>query len=60
MKRTSTLVLVVLVALLVSCTPVTISGSGNVVTQEEAITGFDKVDASQSFEVDISQVRRTA
>ena len=55
MKRTSTLVLVVLVALLVSCTPVTISGSGNVVTQEEAITRFDKVDASQSFEVDISQ-----
>lgn len=55
MKRTSTLVLVVLVALLVGCTPVTITGSGNVVTQEEAITGFDKVDASHSFEVDISQ-----
>jgi hypothetical protein len=32
-----------------------IRGSGNVVTQEEAITGFDKVDISYSFEVDISQ-----
>ena len=55
MKPKITLMLVVLVALLAGCTPVTITGSGNVVTQEEAITGFDKVDASQSFEVDINQ-----
>jgi hypothetical protein len=32
-----------------------IRGSGNVVTQEETFSGFDKVDASQAFEVDISQ-----
>ncbi len=37
------------------CAQVTITGSGNVVTQEEAITGFDKVDISQSFSVDITQ-----
>jgi hypothetical protein len=55
MKFTISLVPVVLVAVLVGCTPVTITGSGNVFTQEEAITGFDKVDASHSFEVDISQ-----
>jgi len=49
------LVVFLAVALLVGCTPVTITGSGDVVTQEEEITGFDKVDVSQSFEVDISQ-----
>jgi serine/threonine-protein kinase len=32
-----------------------ISGSGNVVTQEEAITGFEKLDVSHGFNVDISQ-----
>ena len=40
---------------LAGCAQITITGSGNVVTQEEAITGFDKVDISQSFKVDISQ-----
>ena len=34
---------------------VRITGSGNVVTQEEAITGFDKVDISESFSVEIAQ-----
>ena len=51
----------VLVALLVGCTLVeeisskvtSITGSGNVVTQEENITGFDKVDVSNAFKVDI-------
>jgi hypothetical protein len=33
----------------------TVRGSGNVVTQVETITGFDKVDISHAFEVDISQ-----
>jgi len=33
----------------------TFTGSGNVVTQEEAISDFDKVDISHSFEVDIKQ-----
>jgi hypothetical protein len=41
--------------LLIGCAQVTITGTGNVVTQEEAITGFDKVDISQSFNVDITQ-----
>ena len=43
------------VILLISCAQVTITGSGNVVTQEEAITGFDNVDVSNSFNVEITQ-----
>ncbi len=41
--------------LLVGCGSIPIMGSGNVETMEEAITGFDKVDVSYSFEADISQ-----
>lgn len=48
-------ILFVAVALITGCIPVTLTGSGNVVTQNESITGFDKVDISDSFEVDISQ-----
>ena len=48
-------VLLVVAALLAGCGTVSLTGSGNVVTQEEAITGFDKVDASQGFQVDVSQ-----
>jgi hypothetical protein len=44
-----------MMVLLSGCVPVTLTGSGNVVTQEESITGFDKVDISHSFEVNISQ-----
>ena len=33
----------------------TITGSGDVVTREEPITDFDKVDVSHAFQVDISQ-----
>jgi len=33
----------------------TITGSGNVVTREEPITDFDRVDVSHAFHVDISQ-----
>ena len=55
MKRTIAFILVFMVALLAGCGVSTITGSGNVVTQEEAITGFDQVDISHSFEVDISQ-----
>jgi hypothetical protein len=33
----------------------TITGSGNIVTQEPAITDFDKVDVSHSFNVEITQ-----
>jgi len=53
----------VLVVLLAGCTlpkvisskVTSITGSGNVVTQEETFTGFDKVDVSHAFKVDISQ-----
>ncbi len=53
----------VVVVLLAGCTlpkvisskVTSITGSGNVVTQEENITGFDKVDVSHAFKVDISQ-----
>ena len=34
---------------------VSITGSGNVVTREETITGFDKVDVSHAFTAEISQ-----
>jgi serine/threonine-protein kinase len=49
----------VLVALLAGCTlaekVTSITGSGNVVAQEKDITGFDKVDVSQAFKVEIRQ-----
>jgi hypothetical protein len=44
-----------LAPLLAGCGLISVTGSGNVVTQEEAITGFDKVDITQGFTVDISQ-----
>ena len=46
------------VPLLAGCTllqELSITGSGNVVTQEFALTGFDKVDVSNAFTVEISQ-----
>jgi hypothetical protein len=51
------LVPVVLMVLLVGCmTPTSsIIGSGNIVTQEEDISGFDKVAVTNSFKVDIRQ-----
>jgi hypothetical protein len=51
------LVLFLSVSLMVGCIPVgaPISGSGEVVTQEEEISGFDKVEVSQAFQADISQ-----
>jgi hypothetical protein len=55
MKNTLILVLLFLGAMSVGCTQLTVTGSGNVVTQEMAITGFDKVDINQGFMVDISQ-----
>lgn len=41
--------------LLVSCAQVTITGSGNVITLDEAFTGFDEVDISNSFKANITQ-----
>lgn len=49
------LVLFVAVALLAGCGLSSLTGSGNVVTQQEAITGFDRLDVSHGFQVDISQ-----
>ena len=48
-------VLLVVAALLAGCRVVSLTGSGNVVTQEEAITGFDRLDVSQGFQVDVRQ-----
>jgi hypothetical protein len=55
MKNIPILVLLFLGVISVGCARLTDTGSGNVVTQEMAITDFDKVDISQGFQVDISQ-----
>jgi hypothetical protein len=56
MLRSRTLVVWLVAAwLVVACTPVAITGSGNVVTREEPITGFAQVDVSQGFKVAVSQ-----
>jgi hypothetical protein len=67
MKKSILFTLIVLVPLLTACCGIpnigdlipgageVIQGSGNVVTQEETITGFDEVEVSQGFRVDISQ-----
>ena len=49
-------VLFIVAGLMAGCGLVSsLTGSGNVVTQEEAITGFDKLDVSQGFKVTVSQ-----
>jgi hypothetical protein len=55
MFKSKMFVLFLVGILLAGCGSIPITGSGNVVTQEEAITGFDKVDISYSFEANISQ-----
>jgi len=45
----------VVTALLAGCGAVSLTGSGNVVTEEKAITGFDRLDVSQGFQVDVRQ-----
>jgi hypothetical protein len=52
MKRTITLILVFMVALLAGCTSF---GLGKVVTREEAFTSFDRVEVDNAFKVDITQ-----
>ena len=47
-------VLLLAVTLLAACADVSITGSGNVVTEEESISGFDKVDTSHGFKVAVS------
>ena len=60
MKRTITIVLAVLVALLAGCARTTLTGSGNIVTREETFTGFDKLDISHGFNVDVRQAETSA
>ena len=48
-------VLLAVTALLAGCGLSSLTGSGNVVTQEEAITGFDRLRISHGFQVDVSQ-----
>jgi hypothetical protein len=48
--------LLVVAAMLAGCGGlVSLTGSGNVVTQEEAITDFDNLDVNQGFQVEVSQ-----
>jgi hypothetical protein len=55
MSNKGILILSILGILIAACSQVTIAGSGNVVSQEMEITGFDKLDISQGFDVDITQ-----
>ena len=59
MFRTHIVLLFLAAALLAGCVrlekEVTITGSGDVLTQEKDFTGFDKIDASHAFQVDIRQ-----
>jgi hypothetical protein len=50
------IILILFMVILVSgCAPITLTGSGNVVTREEVISGFEEVDISHSFIATISQ-----
>ena len=55
MYKSKIVVLFLAAVLLAGCGLRTITGSGDLVTQEEAITGFDKLDISHGFDVDVSQ-----
>jgi hypothetical protein len=57
MYKSVIVILFLSVVLMVGCIPVgaPISGSKEVVTQEEAISGFDKVEVSDAFKAEISQ-----
>ena len=55
MFKSKILLGLLMAVLLTGCGQGTITGSGNVVTQEEAISGFDKVEVSHAFKVNISQ-----
>jgi hypothetical protein len=54
-KSRSAAVLLLAVVLLAGCGQVSITGSGTMVTREETITGFDRVDVSHGFQVDVRQ-----
>jgi hypothetical protein len=55
MSNSRIFILFFAVVLLIGCTQAPSSGSGNVVSQEEAITDFNSVDVSDLFNVDITQ-----
>jgi hypothetical protein len=55
MQKVKSLIPLLAAIFLIGCAQVTLSGSGNVVTQEEAISDFDGVDISNSFSVEITQ-----
>ena len=52
MFKVRMLVLFLAVALLAACAPF---GTGRVVTREEDLTGFDRVEVGNAFKVDITQ-----
>jgi hypothetical protein len=56
MFKLKMIVLFIVAAMLAGCGVVSpLTGSGNVVTQEEAITDFDNLDVNQGFQVEVSQ-----
>ena len=55
MTKIKKVLMVFAVICLVSCAQVSITGSGNIVSQQEMITGFDKLDISSSFDVEITR-----
>jgi len=55
LKSRILVVLLLAIVLLAGCARVTITGSGVIVTREETITGFDRVDVSHGFQVDLRQ-----
>jgi len=54
MKTKLAIFLFILIALTAACSQVT-SGSGEIVSQEMDLTGFDQLDISQGFNVEVSQ-----
>jgi hypothetical protein len=56
MSITSRLAVVLLAAILGAChLPTSITGSGDVVAVDEQLVGFDRLDVSQAFQVDVVQ-----
>ena len=55
MTRRITIALVVVVALLTGCSRASLVGSGNLVTVEKDLRGFDKLDISHGFKFSVRQ-----
>lgn len=55
MDKSKAIAGLLVIIFLFGCAQVTITGSGNVISQEEILAGFDQVDVSSSFIVDITQ-----